>query len=113
MWRIMEFLAIVNSNGRIPYNRLLNRSAEQLIGNSIVILITSAIKQEIADAAINLRKRGIQVLSILVDAQSFDKSISQTDILARLRSSNIRAYNIRKGDNLTEKLDSREIIPLN
>jgi hypothetical protein len=109
MWRIMEGLAVMQTDGNIPLPRVIYRMREQMSGNSVVVLITASDRDEIADSIISAHKQGVRAVAILVDASSFGGKSSPSKIQRRLSAMNIPTYIVRQGNNLAEELDSRRI----
>jgi uncharacterized protein (DUF58 family) len=109
MWRIMEALALMQTDGRMPLSRLIYRSREQLTGNSVVVFITASDHRDIADSVINSNKLGLRAVAILVDRSSFGAAGSPQNLQRRLSSQNIPAYIVKKGSSLAEQLNSRKI----
>jgi uncharacterized protein (DUF58 family) len=109
MWRIMEALANLKANGQIPLYRLLDRAHEQFNCNSAAVIITASASDELVATIIRTQRRGIQPITILLDATSFGGDISPQSTETRLRASNIPSYIIRQGDDLKNVLNSQEM----
>jgi len=109
MWRIMDSLAVMKADGQVPLPRILSRASEHLSGNSVALIITASVRDEVVEAIISARKKGIRGVLILLDADSFGVNSSQHLTLARLQALNIPAYIVKKGDSLAEALNSRRI----
>jgi uncharacterized protein (DUF58 family) len=109
MWRIMDDLAVMKADGTVPLPRILNRSSEYLTGNSVALIITAAAGDDILEAVINARKKGIRAILILLDAGSFGGELSSPQSQSRLRAPGIPVYVVKKGDHLAEALNSRRI----
>jgi uncharacterized protein (DUF58 family) len=107
-WRIMEALAVCKASGRVPFQRVLTGASHQMSGNSVAIVITSSIGQEVASSILSLKKQGIRVATILLNASTFGGSGLINDAEKRLRASNVPLYVINKGDNLTESLNGQD-----
>jgi uncharacterized protein (DUF58 family) len=109
MWRMMEDLAVMQSDGITPLSRLVYRAREQLSGNAVTVLVTASDREEMADSIINAGKQGLRSIAILVDASSFGGEGSPQKIQKRLNSHHIPAYLVRQGDNLDDELNSRKL----
>jgi uncharacterized protein (DUF58 family) len=109
MWRIMEALAVMKTDGRTPLPRVMYRTREQLTGNSVIILITASDHNEIADSIISAGKQGLRAIAILVDGSSFGGRSTPLTIQRRLNALNIPAYLVRQGKNLAEELNSHNV----
>jgi uncharacterized protein (DUF58 family) len=107
MWRIMETLAAIKANGQIPLHRLLKSVSGQFKGNSIAVIVSASTNIEIIDSVINVKKQGIPLAAVLVDAASFGANISSQNLEMQLRNLNIPTYIIKQGDNLAQVLNSQ------
>jgi uncharacterized protein (DUF58 family) len=107
LWRILETLAVVKVDGEIPISRLLSRAREQLYGNSIAFIITASNEPEILDSLISFQKRGIQSVLISIDAFSFGGHDFPENIKLKLRTLNIPIFKVRKGEKLSEVLNTQ------
>lgn len=67
---ILEVLARVEAEGRLPLERVIEREAAHLSGKSTLVVITPRLSAELADALIRLRARH-QVMLILLREESF------------------------------------------
>lgn len=108
MWRILELLAVVKASGQIPLNRILRGAREQMSGNSVAVIITASSRDEIIDSIMSIKKRGIRVVTILLDASTFGGHGSIQNIQMRLRALNLPFYSVKQNDNLSEVLNSQE-----
>ena len=109
MWRMMETLAVLKASGSTPLNRTLYRARDQLAGNSLAVIITASTSDEIADSIIGINKHGIKAAAILLEAASFGGNTSLQTTETRLSTSNIPTYVVKRGNNLSEVLNSRKI----
>ena len=76
--------------------------------NSVAIIITASIRNEVANSILNLKKQGIQVVTILLDATTFGGNGSIKDTEKRLRAAKVAVYIVKKGDNLSEALSGQD-----
>lgn len=109
LWRIMDDLAVMKADGQVPLPRILSRSSETLTGNAVALVITASMGEEIMEAVINARKKGIRAILILLDAASFGAGLSPQKTQSRLQAFNVPVYVVKKGDNLAEALNSQRI----
>jgi uncharacterized protein (DUF58 family) len=107
MWRIMEALAVIKTDGRIPMPRLVYKTREQLTGNSVAILITASPNDDIADSIIGAAKLGLRPIVILVDGSTFGGRGSPQKTQRRLAAQSIPAYLVRQGHSLGDELNNR------
>jgi uncharacterized protein (DUF58 family) len=107
MWRIMDVLAVVNGDGQVPLNRIIDRAEDHFTGNSIAVIITASSDELVADAIIRTSKRGIPVVVILLDADSFQEMKKGKSIAPRLNAVGIPVYAVKKGDDIASVLNSQ------
>jgi hypothetical protein len=99
----------MKANGHVPLPRILNRASEYLSGNAVALIITASMGDEVVEAVINARKKGIRAILILLDAASFGAGLSSRPVQSRLQSLNVPVYVVKRGDSLAEALNSRRI----
>ncbi len=107
MWRILEALAVFKASGQIPLQRILKGAREQISGNSVAVIITASASEEIINSIMSIKKQGIQVVTILLDASTFGGYSDIDNIETRLLALNLPFYIVRKGDNLFEVLNGQ------
>lgn len=108
-WRILESMAMMKADGQVPLSRLLNRAHEQLDQKSIAVVITACTGEDLTEAVIRTRKRGIQVTTILLDNFSFGGRTTADQAAGLLRSLDIPTYVIQKRTNLANILNNKTI----
>lgn len=108
MWRIMEALAVVNADGQVPLQRIITGARAQMTGNSTAIIITASAHGEVVDSILSLKKQGIRVVMILLDASTFGDHSTSPEIEKRFQSARVPLYTIKKGDNLSEALRGQD-----
>jgi hypothetical protein len=69
-----------------------------------LIVVTPNTQDEWAVAARQLTRRGLRLVTVLIDPESFGGRRSSAKLAALLQSSGMMAYLIRRGDNLTAVL---------
>ncbi|MBN1190751.1 MAG: DUF58 domain-containing protein [Dehalococcoidales bacterium] len=109
MWRIMESLAVMESDGDSSLSRTVYRARDQLSGNAVTVLITASDRDEAADSIISSVKQGLRAIVILVDASSFGGEGSPHRLLRLFSAHNVPVYLVRKGKNLDDELNSRRL----
>ena len=101
---IMRSLALVRAKGRTPLSTLIEREAADLSGGTAIIVIGPWPRHNIDSISQFLTRRGILLVSILLDAHSFENPSSiaagsRADIGTRQS-----AFVVRMGDDLTTSL---------
>lgn len=107
--RILESMALMKADAQIPLSSLLNKAHEQLDQKSTAVVISACIDEDLTEAVIRTRKRGIKVTAILLDSLSFGGRLTADRAAALLRSLDIPTYIIKKGANLAEALNNKTL----
>lgn len=102
--KILETLAVARAEGLIPFEEVLASEAMILERNSTVIAITPSWGVEWARVLHRIKVRGLEVLAVLIAAETFGASSSHTEVLAELRAAAIPTVVLRKGDDITVAL---------
>ncbi|MDD5702865.1 MAG: DUF58 domain-containing protein [Dehalococcoidales bacterium] len=105
--RIMETLALAKADGQAPLYRLLDKVYSQSSGNSIAIVVTASGDNRLMDIFLKIKKRGIGLAVVMVDASGFGGRLFPEQTAARLTSLNIPIYRVRRGDSLAAALNSQ------
>jgi uncharacterized protein (DUF58 family) len=107
LWRIQEALAVFKATGKAPLNQIIDRAQGHFDGNSVAVIVTPSISNEILEATVHTHKRGIPIAYILVDAGSFGGSPPAFENLSRLRAMGVSTYQLKKGDSISEALNGQ------
>lgn len=98
--RLLEMLAVVESNGSESFAQLIARETATLNRNITLILITPSPELEWIHYALDLRRRGFHIIAIVVDASSFGMGVDFTAVIGELNASGILTYVVRQDDDL-------------
>lgn len=98
--RLLEMLAVVESNGSEPFAQLLARETATMNRSITLALITASPELEWIHYAHDLRRRGFHLIAILVDASSFGMGVDFAPVIGELEAGGIVTYTIRQGDDL-------------
>lgn len=104
--KILELLAVIQAEGRIPLSNVLAAEAAPLGRNTTVVLVTPTTDEQAIMAAYDLQRRGITVVAIILDAESFGGAVSNRHVYGRLAAAGILTYVVHKGDDLAHALMS-------
>ena len=104
--RLLEMLAVAESNGDEPFGALIARETATMNRNITLVLITPSPEIEWIHYAQDLRRRGFHVIVILIDASSFGIGVNFAPITGELAASGIPTYTVRQGDDLRAVLSS-------
>ena len=102
---ILRHIAASRPTGEIPMIQALATLDRELFVSSTVIVITAAKEGEWIDALGTLQQRGIQVICIMLDRESFGGEPNASAI-PRLSMSGVTTYRVYSGDNITDALST-------
>jgi len=106
--KLMETLAVFHALGRIHFHDVLTMEAEQLPRGTTAILISASNDTRWVVGAQSLKRRGLRVVSVVLEPYTFGSVYSTADIAALLWASGISAYRVKCGDNLMAVLSGGE-----
>jgi uncharacterized protein (DUF58 family) len=98
--KIFETLSVLRAEGAIPPENLLLTESRIFPRGATVIIITPTTKPEWAEAARQLRQRGLRVVTVLVNPASFGGRRSNEPLVADLKGREMGAFLINKGDDI-------------
>jgi uncharacterized protein (DUF58 family) len=99
--RILETLAVLRAQGHVPVADMLHAESYLFPRGTTLIVVTPAAQEEWLVAARQLSRRGLRLVTVLIDPESFGGRRSGAQLAALLQSSGMMAYLVRRGDNLT------------
>jgi uncharacterized protein (DUF58 family) len=102
--KIMETLAFLQPEGRMPLLELVNIQAKLLPIGSGVIIITSSTRPDFFMALEGLRRRNLRPVVVLIKSETFGGQGETEKIVASLLSRNIQVCQIAFGDDLGTQL---------
>lgn len=105
--RLLESLAVVRAEGRVPLGELIAAEGNQLGGGSTAIVITPSPFASWVDAIRDLKRKGVDVVVIHLEASTFGDAPSSLEVMASLAASNIPAYLVKNGVPLEESFAPR------
>lgn len=99
--KVMESLAILEPEGRLPIYSLVESQAKLMPRGSTVILLSPSSDDALVRSIIYLERGGYRPVVIYIDASTFsDMAGSANEIIEKLQTFNIPMYVIRNGDDL-------------
>ena len=98
--KILETLALIRVRGTLTFQQMLTMQANQLPRGTTVLLVTPSTRGGWITAAHTYQQRGLRVVVILVDAESFGGRPGATRVAQQLGMLGIPVYIVRRGDNL-------------
>jgi uncharacterized protein (DUF58 family) len=107
--RFLELLAVAAQGSSLPFDQLLTLEGDQLSRGTTVIAVTPSTRESWVEAAARLLRRGLRVISVLVDPVDFGGRAGIRHTAARLDALRIPNVVVRRGDNLGEVLSSIDL----
>jgi uncharacterized protein (DUF58 family) len=104
--RLLEMLAVVESNGSESFAQLIARETATMNRSITVVLITPSPELEWIHYAQDLRRRGFHLIVVLMDASSFGMGVDFAPVIGELGASGIATYVVRQGDDIRAVLGS-------
>ncbi len=98
--KILETLAVIRAEGRIPIAEILAAEGAHLSRNTTVVAVTPTDQEYWVVAARNLSQRGINMVAVLLESHSFGNLRSNERLATELSVSGISTYLVREGDDL-------------
>ena len=102
--RILETLAVLRAEGEVPLQDMLYAESHLFPRGTTVIVVTPNSREEWSVAARQLSRRGLRVVTILVNPASFNGPRSAEPLYHLLRASGQVAYMVNNGDDMTSAL---------
>jgi uncharacterized protein (DUF58 family) len=102
--RILETLSVLRAEGDIPIQDMLHAESHLFPRGTTVIVVTPSTREDWATAARQLSRRGLRVVTILVNPGSFHGPRSADGLYYLLRAGGQVAYMVNNGDNLAHVL---------
>ena len=104
MNRILETLSVLRAEGEIPISDMLHAESHLFPRGTTVIVVTPTTQDEWPSAARQLARRGLLVVTVLINPASFGGYRSSDGVLSLLQASGMVAYLVNNGDDLTAVL---------
>jgi len=95
--RFLESLAVIRAEGRVPLAEVIAAEANQLGGGSTALVITPSINTSWVGAVRDLKRRGIDVVAVHLEASTFADAPSSLEVTASLAASGVPSYLVKNG----------------
>jgi uncharacterized protein (DUF58 family) len=102
--KILETLAMIRAEGEIPLTQVLLSEGERLGRGVTLVVITCSLDNQWVAAARDLTRRGVSIVAVVVDPESFGGQGDATQIVGELHASRVPAYLVHNGDDLSRAL---------
>ena len=105
--KILEALAVLRAQGNTDFGQMIATEMAHLGSTDTLILITSSTEESWAAVLPLLLRKNVKVAVVLVEPTTFGaKAASSLFVVGSLTAMNIPVYLIKRGDDLSEALDS-------
>ncbi|MBI5029813.1 MAG: DUF58 domain-containing protein [Chloroflexi bacterium] len=98
--RLLEVLAVLRAEGGIQFSQVLAQEATKLGRNNTLVTITPSGELTWVKSLREIKRRGLRVISVIVDSNSFGGRGETEAAAAELLASGIPTYIVREGDDL-------------
>ncbi len=107
--RILETLAVLRAEGQVPLSDVVQAEMHLMPRGTTLIVVTADPSEEWATAARELTRRGLRVVTVLVNPASFGGHRSSESLLRLLQANGMVVYMVNAGDDLTGVLSSGQV----
>ena len=108
--KIMETLAVVRADGNLPFERVLKAELAQLPRGSTIVAISPSPDVAWAEAIQQAMRSGLRAVAIVIDAETFGSSISNTNIIAALAETGAVVRVVKRGESLAQAIERSVIL---
>ena len=102
--RILETLAVLRAKGKLPIQDVLNTESHLFARGTTIIVITATPDEKWAVAARQFSRRGLRLVSVLLNGESFGGGRSSAPLASLLAAGGMVSYMINEGDDITAVL---------
>jgi uncharacterized protein (DUF58 family) len=102
--RILETLSVLRAQGQTPIDGLLHAESYLFPRGTTLVVVTPATQEKWALAARQLARRGLRVVTVLIDPASFGSQRSSDPLAAQLQSNGMTVYVVRYGEDVAAVL---------
>ncbi len=102
--KILETLAVIETQGAIPFSQVLAGEGQALSRHTTLIVITASPDPTWVAALRDLQRRGVYSVAVVIDAASFGPSLPSSAVITELLASGIISYLVKRGDSLDAAL---------
>ena len=102
--RILETLAVLRAQGQLPVEDMLHAESHLFPRGTTVIVVTPTNQDKWTTSARQLVRRGLRVVTILIDPESFGGRRTNAGLETMLHGNGMAAYRVCCGDDLTSVL---------
>jgi len=107
--RLLETLAVLRAEGQVAIEDVLDAESRIFPRGTTIIIVTPSNNESLASVVKQLSRRGLQMVTILIEPESFGGYRSSLSLATLMESANLDTYLIRCGDDISYALSSRTI----
>ena len=104
MNRMLETLSVLRAEGEVPVSDMLHAESHLFPRGTTIIVVTPTTRENWPTSARQLARRGLRVVTVLINPASFGGSRSADTVFTMLQASGMVAYMVNNGDDLTAVL---------
>ena len=105
--RLLEMLAVVESDGIQPFAPFIASETARLNRNITLLLISPSAEPDWVRFAQDARRRGLHLIAVLIDGSSFGVHADFGRVVGELTASGVTTFVVRQGDDLRAVLSGR------
>jgi uncharacterized protein (DUF58 family) len=102
--RVLETLALVRANGRVPLREVLWAERPRLGRSSTAVVITPSVDEHWAGVLAQIQHGGARTAALLVEAATFGPAPASTIQVAALTSAGVPTYLIKRSASIREAI---------
>lgn len=102
--RILETLSVLYAQGQVPLSDVLHAESHLFPRGTTLIIVTPTTRENWATTVRQLARRGLRVVTVLVDPESFGGRRSSMSLATLLEASGLAVYYVKNGDDITAVL---------
>ncbi len=104
--KILETLAVLRARGIVPFEEILYRETPALPRGTTLVLISPSTDPKWAQVARHLKRSGLHVTTVVLDAKTFGGPPGSENVIAELGASGIPVSVVKNGVPLEDSLSS-------
>jgi uncharacterized protein (DUF58 family) len=105
--RILETLSVLRAEGQVAIENVLDAESHLFQRGTTLLVVTPTTHETWASTARQLSRRGLRIVTVLVDPESFGGRHSAAPLSSVLEASNLITYFVQCDDDLTATLSSK------
>jgi uncharacterized protein (DUF58 family) len=104
--RILETLSVLRAEGKVPLANVIQAEMHLFPRGTTVVCVTPQTDESWATMARQLQRRGLRVVTVLIDPSSFGSMLSSEGLMGMMQANNLVVYRVNAGDNLPAVFDA-------